>query len=191
MGINYLNFILFFRPQEKVCNGQGAEECRTVYESSCTTKYYFDILSAMNTCTFCYIRGYASRSLWIQLREGEWLKFTQQLLILVFKQKSKKMGGEGFLGVFSFGRLDVPSHKEGLNLPWTYMKLLFKRELGRFSGKGDLEKFTDKYLVNFYKDSRHKLWKFCVNNFISVQLFNNFFNFLSSFLKYFLNIYLN
>ena len=27
------------RPQEKVCNGQGEEECRTVYESSCTTKY--------------------------------------------------------------------------------------------------------------------------------------------------------
>ena len=28
-----------YRPIEKVCNGQGAEECRTVYESSCTTKY--------------------------------------------------------------------------------------------------------------------------------------------------------
>jgi hypothetical protein len=28
-----------YRPQEKVCNGQGPEECRTVYESSCTTKY--------------------------------------------------------------------------------------------------------------------------------------------------------
>jgi len=28
-----------YRPQEKVCNGQGAEECRTVYESSCTTRY--------------------------------------------------------------------------------------------------------------------------------------------------------
>jgi len=28
-----------YRPQEKVCNGQGAEQCRTVYESSCTTKY--------------------------------------------------------------------------------------------------------------------------------------------------------
>merc|ERR1719312_1998281 len=24
---------------EKLCNGQGPEECRTVYESSCTTKY--------------------------------------------------------------------------------------------------------------------------------------------------------
>ena len=28
-----------YRPSEKVCNGQGPEECRTVYESSCTTKY--------------------------------------------------------------------------------------------------------------------------------------------------------
>ena len=28
-----------YRPVEKVCNGQGPEECRTVYESSCTTKY--------------------------------------------------------------------------------------------------------------------------------------------------------
>merc|ERR1712038_643372 len=27
------------KPIEKVCNGQGPEECRTVYESSCTTKY--------------------------------------------------------------------------------------------------------------------------------------------------------
>ena len=29
-----------FRPIEKVCNGQGEEECRTVYESSCSTRYY-------------------------------------------------------------------------------------------------------------------------------------------------------
>merc|ERR1712051_586264 len=28
-----------FRPTEKVCNGEGPEECRTVFESSCTTKY--------------------------------------------------------------------------------------------------------------------------------------------------------
>ena len=28
-----------YRPLQKVCNGQGPEECRTVYESSCTTKY--------------------------------------------------------------------------------------------------------------------------------------------------------
>merc|ERR1719400_1403548 len=28
-----------YRPIEKVCNGQGPEECQTVYESSCTTKY--------------------------------------------------------------------------------------------------------------------------------------------------------
>ena len=28
-----------YRPLEKICNGQGEEECRTVYESSCTTKY--------------------------------------------------------------------------------------------------------------------------------------------------------
>ena len=28
-----------YRPVEKVCNGQGPEECRTVHESSCTTKY--------------------------------------------------------------------------------------------------------------------------------------------------------
>jgi len=28
-----------YRPIEKVCNGQGSEICRTVYESSCTTKY--------------------------------------------------------------------------------------------------------------------------------------------------------
>ena len=28
-----------YRPQNKVCNGQGPEECRTVYESSCTTRY--------------------------------------------------------------------------------------------------------------------------------------------------------
>ena len=28
-----------YRPVEKVCNGQGARECRTVYESSCSTRY--------------------------------------------------------------------------------------------------------------------------------------------------------
>merc|ERR1719205_565480 len=28
-----------YRPTEKVGNGQGPEECRTVYESSCSTKY--------------------------------------------------------------------------------------------------------------------------------------------------------
>ena len=28
-----------YRPLEKVCNGQGPEECRTLYESSCTTRY--------------------------------------------------------------------------------------------------------------------------------------------------------
>jgi hypothetical protein len=28
-----------YRPIEKVCNGQGPEQCRTVYESACTTKY--------------------------------------------------------------------------------------------------------------------------------------------------------
>merc|ERR1711997_868503 len=28
-----------YKPLEKECNGQGPEECRTVYESSCTTKY--------------------------------------------------------------------------------------------------------------------------------------------------------
>ena len=28
-----------YRPQKKVCNGQGPTECRTVYESSCTTRY--------------------------------------------------------------------------------------------------------------------------------------------------------
>jgi len=28
-----------YKPLEKVCNGQGPEQCRTVYESSCTTKY--------------------------------------------------------------------------------------------------------------------------------------------------------
>ena len=28
-----------YKPTEKVCNGEGPEECRTVYESSCTTKY--------------------------------------------------------------------------------------------------------------------------------------------------------
>merc|ERR1712051_583052 len=28
-----------YRPTEKVCNGEGPEECRTVFESSCTTKY--------------------------------------------------------------------------------------------------------------------------------------------------------
>ena len=28
-----------YRPTSKVCNGEGLEECRTVYESSCTTKY--------------------------------------------------------------------------------------------------------------------------------------------------------
>jgi hypothetical protein len=28
-----------YKPLEKVCNGQGPEECRTLYESSCTTKY--------------------------------------------------------------------------------------------------------------------------------------------------------
>ncbi len=28
-----------YRPLNKVCNGQGPEECRTVYESSCTTRY--------------------------------------------------------------------------------------------------------------------------------------------------------
>ena len=28
-----------YKPIEKVCNGQGAEVCQTVYESSCSTKY--------------------------------------------------------------------------------------------------------------------------------------------------------
>ena len=28
-----------YRPTRKVCNGEGPEECRTVFESSCTTKY--------------------------------------------------------------------------------------------------------------------------------------------------------
>ncbi len=28
-----------YKPLQKVCNGQGPEECRTVYESSCTTRY--------------------------------------------------------------------------------------------------------------------------------------------------------
>ena len=28
-----------YRPLEKVCDGQGPRECRTVYESSCTTRY--------------------------------------------------------------------------------------------------------------------------------------------------------
>ena len=28
-----------YTPVEKVCNGQGEEECRTIYQSSCTTKY--------------------------------------------------------------------------------------------------------------------------------------------------------
>merc|ERR1712037_1016152 len=28
-----------YRPIEKVCVGEGPEECRTVYESSCTTRY--------------------------------------------------------------------------------------------------------------------------------------------------------
>merc|ERR1712098_124323 len=28
-----------YRPLEKVCNGQGPQECMTVYESSCSTKY--------------------------------------------------------------------------------------------------------------------------------------------------------
>ena len=28
-----------YKPLKKVCNGQGPEECRTVYESSCITKY--------------------------------------------------------------------------------------------------------------------------------------------------------
>ena len=28
-----------YKPLEKVCNGQGPEQCRTLYESSCSTKY--------------------------------------------------------------------------------------------------------------------------------------------------------
>ena len=28
-----------YTPLEKVCNGQRPEECRTIYQSSCTTKY--------------------------------------------------------------------------------------------------------------------------------------------------------
>ena len=28
-----------YTPVEKICNGEGPEECRTVYESSCTTRY--------------------------------------------------------------------------------------------------------------------------------------------------------
>lgn len=28
-----------YRPQQKICNGQGEEQCRTVYETSCTTRY--------------------------------------------------------------------------------------------------------------------------------------------------------
>jgi hypothetical protein len=27
-----------YKPQKKECNGQGPEECRVVYESSCTTR---------------------------------------------------------------------------------------------------------------------------------------------------------
>ena len=30
------NLYIFFL---KVCNGEGPEECRTIFESSCTTKY--------------------------------------------------------------------------------------------------------------------------------------------------------
>jgi len=28
-----------YRPLKKVCNGQGPEQCKTIYESSCTTRY--------------------------------------------------------------------------------------------------------------------------------------------------------
>merc|ERR1712203_559808 len=28
-----------YKPLNKVCNGQGPEECKTIYESSCTTRY--------------------------------------------------------------------------------------------------------------------------------------------------------
>ncbi|CAB4054450.1 unnamed protein product [Lepeophtheirus salmonis] len=36
----HYTYVTQFSPsQEEVCNGQGPEECRTLYESSCTTKY--------------------------------------------------------------------------------------------------------------------------------------------------------
>ena len=28
-----------YKPQRKVCNGQGPVECKTIYETSCTTRY--------------------------------------------------------------------------------------------------------------------------------------------------------
>jgi hypothetical protein len=40
-----------YRPQRKVCNGQGPEQCRTEYESSCTTRWA--IREGGNTAQVC------------------------------------------------------------------------------------------------------------------------------------------
>merc|ERR1712025_1567391 len=41
-----------YKPVEKMCNGQGPEECRTVYESSCSTKYVEKQPGKFVGCTF-------------------------------------------------------------------------------------------------------------------------------------------
>ena len=45
-----------YKPQRKVCDGQGPEECKTVYESSCTTRYVEKRPGIVN-CRFIILRA--------------------------------------------------------------------------------------------------------------------------------------
>ena len=48
-----------YRPQRKVCDGQGPQQCRTVFESDCTTKVS---LSSPLTTTSSIVLQYVEKS---------------------------------------------------------------------------------------------------------------------------------